>query len=95
MSAYAEKMNEVLLRGWKSDLSNKIQQEFFKPVSVLVLLHGCTTWILTQFLCQKKTTWELHKDANGICYFFSIIWLSGLLVAQNGMIDQFGKGFLV
>ena len=28
---------------WKSDLSDKIKQEFFQAVAVLVLLYGCTT----------------------------------------------------
>ena len=46
------------LTKWKSNLSNKIKQNFFQAVVVSVLLYGCTTWNL-----KKKTRWELHKNA--------------------------------
>ena len=29
---------------WKSDLSDKIKQNFFQTLSISVLLYGCTTW---------------------------------------------------
>ena len=31
---------------WKSDHANEIKWNFFQVVSVFVLLHGCTTWML-------------------------------------------------
>ena len=37
---------------WKSDLSNKIKQEFFQAVGVSVLLYICTTW--TQMKRSEK-----------------------------------------
>ena len=36
-----------LLPIWKSGLSDKTKREFFQAVAVSVLLHGCTTYILT------------------------------------------------
>ena len=41
-----------LLIIWKSDLSNKIKQDFFQAVAVSILLYGCTTWSLTK--CMEK-----------------------------------------
>ena len=33
---------------WKSDLSDKIKQDFFPAAVVSVLLNGCITWMLTK-----------------------------------------------
>ena len=33
---------------WKSDLTDKIKCSFFQAAVVLILLYGCTTWMLTQ-----------------------------------------------
>ena len=33
---------------WKSDLTNKIKHSFFQAAVVLILLYGCTTWVLTK-----------------------------------------------
>ena len=30
---------------WKSDLSDKMKQEFFQAVAIPVLLYGCITWM--------------------------------------------------
>ena len=38
---------------WKSDLYNKIKRNFFQPAVVSILLHGCTTWILTKHMEKK------------------------------------------
>ena len=38
---------------WKSDLSDKIKRNFFQAVVVLVLLYGCTTWIVTKHIEKK------------------------------------------
>ena len=38
---------------WKSDLTDKMKRSFFQAVVVLILLYGCTTWILTKRLKQK------------------------------------------
>ena len=35
---------------WKS---HKIKQEFFQAVWVWILLHGCTTWMLTKYIKKK------------------------------------------
>ena len=51
---------ERLLIIWKSDLSNKINKDFFQVVVVSVLLYACTIWILTK---QRKIWWELQKNA--------------------------------
>ena len=39
---------------WKSDLTDKMKYSFFQAVVVSVLLHGCTTWMLTKRLKKKK-----------------------------------------
>ena len=44
---------EKLLIIQKSDLSNKIKQDFFQAVSVTILLYGCTTWMLTKHIEKK------------------------------------------
>ena len=36
-----------------SDLSIKINRDFFKAVTVSVLLYGCTTWPLTKGMEKK------------------------------------------
>ena len=38
---------------WKSDLTDKIKHSFFQAVVVLILLYGCTTWMLTKHLEKK------------------------------------------
>ena len=38
---------------WKSDLTNKMKRSFFHAVVVSILLHGCTTWMLTKQLKKK------------------------------------------
>ena len=37
---------------WKSDLTDKMKHSFFQAAIVSILLHGCTTWMLTKR--QKK-----------------------------------------
>ena len=48
---------------WKSDLSNKIKQDFFQVVALMILLYGCTSWTPTK--CMEKnymgTTQECYK----------------------------------
>ena len=41
-----------LLMIWKSNLSDKINWDFFQAVAVSVFLYGCTTWMLTK--CMRK-----------------------------------------
>ena len=60
----------LLLIIWKSNLSSKIKQDFFQAVAVSILLYGCTTWTLTKCM-EKKTKWELHKNAT--CCFEQIL----------------------
>ena len=38
---------------WKSDLTDKMKFSFFQAVDVLILLYGCTTWMLTKQLEKK------------------------------------------
>ena len=38
---------------WKSDLTDKMKRSFFQAVIVLILLYGCTTWMLTKWLEKK------------------------------------------
>ena len=47
---------------WKSDLSNKMKWDFFQAAFLSILFNGCTTWTMTKCL-EKKTRWELHKNA--------------------------------
>ena len=35
---------------WKSDLTDKIKYSFFKAAVMLILLHGCTMWMLTKHM---------------------------------------------
>ena len=37
---------------WKSDLTDKIKHSFFQAAVMLILLYGCTTWMLTK--CMEK-----------------------------------------
>ena len=37
---------------WKSELTDKIKRSFFQAAVVLILLYGCTTWMLTK--CMEK-----------------------------------------
>ena len=50
-----------LLVIWMLDLTDKIKCSFFQTVVVSILLHGCTTWTLTNHM-EKKL------DGSGICY---------------------------
>ena len=59
-----------LLIIWKSDLSNKIKQDFFQVVAVSILLYRCTIWMLTKCM-EKKLDGELHKNA--VCQFEQIL----------------------
>ena len=38
---------------WKLDLTNKMKHSFFQAAVVLILLYGCTTWMLTKRLKKK------------------------------------------
>ena len=38
---------------WKSDLTDKMKRSFFQAAVVLILLYGCTTWMLTKRLEKK------------------------------------------
>ena len=38
---------------WKSDLTNKMKRSFFPAAVTLILLYGCTTWMLTKRLEKK------------------------------------------
>ena len=47
----------------KSNISNKIKQEFFQAVSISVLLYSCNIWTLTKCLEKKLNgnyTRKLH-----------------------------------
>ena len=44
-------INRVLII-LKSDLSDKVKQDFFQAVTVSILLYGCATWMLTK--CVEK-----------------------------------------
>ena len=43
-----------LLIIWKSDLSDKMKQEFFQIVAISVLLYGGTIWTLYETFEEKK-----------------------------------------
>ena len=45
-------MDRLMTTG-KSDLLDKVKQEFFQAVAVSVLLYGYTTWILTRYFEKK------------------------------------------
>ena len=38
---------------WKSDLTDKTKRSFFQAAVVLILLHGCSTWMLTKCFEEK------------------------------------------
>ena len=38
---------------WKSDLIDKMKRSFFQAAVMLILLYGCTTWMLTKRLEKK------------------------------------------
>ena len=38
---------------WKSDLTDKIKCSFFQETVALILLYGCTTWMLTKCMENK------------------------------------------
>ena len=38
---------------WKSDLTDKMKRSFFQVAVILILLYGCTTWMLTKWLEKK------------------------------------------
>ena len=38
---------------WKSDLTDKMKRRFFLAAVILILLYGCTTWMLTKWLEKK------------------------------------------
>ena len=38
---------------WKSDLTDKMKCSFFQAVIMLILLYGCTTWMLTKQMEKK------------------------------------------
>ena len=38
---------------WKSDLTDKMKRSFFQAVIMLILLYGCTTWMLTKRMEKK------------------------------------------
>ena len=42
-----------LLVIWKSDLTDKMKCSFFQAVVILILLYGCTTWMLTKHMEKK------------------------------------------
>ena len=56
-----------LLVIWKSDLTDKIKCSFFRAAIVLILLYGCTTWMLTKHMQKKfdgnytKMLWAILK----------------------------------
>ena len=49
---------------WKSDLTDKMKCSFFQAAVVLILLYGCTTWMLTKRL--KKLDGNYTKMLRGI-----------------------------
>ena len=48
---------------WKTDLSNKIKQDFFQALTVSILLYWCTTWILTKHKPKKLDRFEKILEA--------------------------------
>ena len=59
----------------KSNLSNKIKQDFFQTVTVSILKYRCTTWMLTKHIEKKldeddvkllhmvlNKSWKQHPD---------------------------------
>ena len=60
---------DMLSIKWKSDMTDKIKQEFFQAVIMSEQLYGCTTW--TNETLEEKSRRELHKDAE--CSFEQIL----------------------
>ena len=50
---------------WKSDLTDKIKCSFFQAAVVLILLYGCTTWMLTKHR-EKKLDGNYTRMLQGI-----------------------------
>ena len=44
----------IYLYRWKSDLTDKMKRSFFQVAVVSILVYGCTTWMLTKRLEQKR-----------------------------------------
>ena len=44
---------DSLLVLWKSDISDKIKQDFFQAVAVFIISYGCTTLTLTKYKEEK------------------------------------------
>ena len=49
---------------WKSDLTDKMKRSFFQAAIVLILLYGCTTWMLTKRI-------EKNLDGN----YIRMLWV--------------------
>ena len=65
---------------WKSDLSDKIKRSFFPAAIMLILLYGCTTWMLTKCMEKKldsnyirmlqailNKSWRQHPTKEQLC----------------------------
>ena len=65
---------------WKSDLTDKIKCSFFEAAVVLILLYGCTTWMLTKGMEKKldgnytrmlqailNKSWKQHPTKQQLC----------------------------
>ena len=50
-----------LLVIWKSDLTDKMKHSFFQAAVMLIVLNGCTTWMLTKKL-HKNAASKLNKS---------------------------------
>ena len=48
---------------WKSNLTNKMKRSFFQAAVVLILLYGCTIWMLTKQL-EKKLDGNTPQNTN-------------------------------
>ena len=54
---------------WKSDLSDKIKQDFFQAMVVSILLYGCTAWRVTKHVEKKldenctRMVWVILKKS--------------------------------
>ena len=62
---------------WKSDLSDRIKRDFSRAVTVSILLYGCTTWMLINFI-QKRymgTTCCLIQIFSWLIYITVVNWL--------------------
>ena len=75
VSSTEKDINTWLAKAWiaidrlsiicKSDLTDEMKRSFFQAAVVLILLHGCTTWMLTKRLEKKldgnytRTLWAI------------------------------------